>query len=84
MQFTEAERRFLHREHGEVRLGNLLTVDEFIAINCPPEMAERIVARELEKRAKKLGPKFDAFRKRQPAAQASDDLAGRIAAADLF
>ena len=35
MQFTEAEKRFLHRDHGEFRLGKLLTLDEFRALGCP-------------------------------------------------
>ncbi len=87
MQFTEAEKRFLHREHGEIRLGHLLTVEEFIAINCPPEMAEQIVTRELEKRARQLGPKFAAYRKRlaaQPQVGAGDELVDKIAGASLF
>jgi hypothetical protein len=79
MEFTTMERRFLHREHPELRLGKLLTVEELCAINCPQEMAERIVSRELEKRAQRLGPKFQTLRK-----HINDPLAEKIAASSLF
>jgi hypothetical protein len=87
MEFTSAERRYLHREHGELRMPKLLTVEEFVAINCPPEMAERIVARELEKRARRLGPKFAVMRKglNDKAVVLNDDpLAEKIAASAMF
>ena len=88
MEFTTAERRFLHREHPELRLGKLLTVDKLVAINCPPAMAERIVSRELEKRVQRLGPKFaDARLKLNDKGFVANDedlLVAKINASSLF
>lgn len=72
--FTEIEKRFLHKEHPEQRMGELRTVEQLAAIGCPPAFAERIVARELEKRAKVLGPSLAALRKQDP----QDDLMAKV------
>lgn len=78
MQFSEPERRFLHAEHPELRMGELRTVEQFAAIGCPPAFAERIVQRELEKRVRQLSPALAAVRQ-----EAGDPLIDRINAASF-
>lgn len=86
MQFTEAEKRFLHREHLAARLGKLLTLDEFRELGCPDSVAVPVIQSQLEGRARKLGPKFEAERKRllSEPPKYDDDLVSKIAAAELF
>ncbi|HXZ14069.1 MAG TPA: hypothetical protein VEG64_16910 [Candidatus Sulfotelmatobacter sp.] len=78
MEFTDNEKRFLHSEHATVGLRALCTAEQLIDLGCPAVFAKRIVERELEKRAKKLGPLFQ--RDTAPA----DELQTKIAAASLF
>ena len=88
MEFTPAERRFLHRSHPELRMPALLTVEDFIAINCKPADAEIIVARELERRALRLGKKFSEARSYLNNAKNSledtDPLMDKVKGAGLF
>jgi hypothetical protein len=84
MEFTEAEKRYLHREHAEVRMPHLLTLDEFRALGCPDHIAATAINSQLEKRARQLGPKFQAARKGLPAVTETDVLADKIAASRLF
>lgn len=78
MEFTEAELRFLHRDHAELRMPKLLTVEELMDLGCPEEIALRTVNSNLEKRVQQLGPKF------QQRFKKADPLADRISAAKLF
>jgi hypothetical protein len=79
MEFTLAERRFLHRAHGEIRLNKLLTVEEFVEIGCPVAFAEATVARELEKRSRQLGKKFQDVRK-----HLNDPIMDKVEGTTLF
>jgi hypothetical protein len=84
MEFTEAEKRYLHREHAELRMPHLLTLDEFRAMGCPDHIAMPVIKSQLEKRAEQLGPKFEAARKDLPKVTAVDELADKIAANKMF
>lgn len=84
MEFTDAEKRYLHREHADLRMPKLLTLDEFRNLGCPDHIALRAINSQLEKRAQQLGPKFEAVRKSLPAVTETDVLADKIAANKLF
>jgi hypothetical protein len=89
MEFTPAEKRYLHREHAELRMPHLLTLEEFRALGCPDHIANAAINSQLEKRARQLGPKFEAQRKvlaGQPFEPAAPNVAleDRIAANQLF
>jgi len=83
MNFTEAELRFIHASHPELRMPKLLTVPEFMeAHSCERRDAEIVVGRQIEKRARQLRPALASIRKEPAAAPASNtsDLADKIAA----
>lgn len=64
MEFTPVELRFIHAAHRELRMPRLLTVPEFMEEHsCEQRDAEIIVGRQVEKRARQLGPLLAAFRK---------------------
>jgi hypothetical protein len=81
MNFTEAELRFIHASHPELRMPRLLTVPEFMeAHSCEQRDAEVVVGRQVEKRARQLGPALAAVRKEPAAAGNASDLDAKIAA----
>jgi hypothetical protein len=87
MNFTEAELRFIHASHPELRMPKLLTVSEFMeAHNCEHRDAEIVVGRQIEKRARQLGPALAVVRREAatggPAASAPNtvDLEDKISA----
>jgi hypothetical protein len=84
MEFTEAEKRYLHREHAELRMPHLLTLEEFRTLGCPDHIAVPVIKSQLEHRARQLGQKFQAARKDLPQVTAVDELADKIAANKLF
>lgn len=79
--FTEAEVRFLSREHATLGLQQFPNVDPN-TIRGDRERSIRVVQRVLEKRAKVLGPLFAEFQAK--AAQPASDLEAQIAAAKLW
>ena len=79
MKFTEAELRFIHASHPELRMPKLLTVPEFMeAHSCEQRDAEVVVRRQIEKRARQLGPALATVRRE--AGTATTTLDDKIAA----
>jgi hypothetical protein len=83
MEFTQSERRYLHREHAEARMPKLLTLEEFRALGCPDHISVPAIQSQLERRAEKLGPKFTDIRQNLNAGE-TDALVDKVNAASLF
>lgn len=81
MRFTEAEVRFISREHATLGLHRFPSVDP-ATIRGDRAKSMRVVQRVLETRAKVLGPLFTEFQAK--AAQPTSDLESTMAAERLF
>jgi len=79
--FTEAEVRFISREHATLGLHRFPDVDP-ATIRGDRERSQRVIQRVLEKRAKILGPQFAEFQAK--AAESTTDLESALAAERLF
>ena len=80
--FTEAEVRFLSREHAALGLKQFPDVRPETLRNR--SYSERVIQRVLEERARRLGPLFAEFQNKGAAPTPTTDLQAEIAAEKLW